>query len=327
MRCRSVRARTLLVGVLTVLVSGVAPAATVRAQSLPTVGQSIWVNVSVATLWTSPSAPRPIDAPALRAPVDVRGWLAAMDTTARRGLVGRVETQALYGERLLVIGVRSSGWLHVVAVNQRTHRDSRGYPGWLPARQATTTRPQSTSLVATVTRLTTWLKGASGRRIVEVSIGTRLPVLARTSTTVAVASPTHVRLYVAAGDVVVRTPSAAARTRSASAVLTTARSFIGLPYLWGGRSGFAVDCSGFTQLVYKLHGVTIPRDTDDQARAGTSVRLSALKAADLLFFREGSTIGHVGFFVGSGRMLHAPHTGSTVRIAGMGTPTLARRYL
>lgn len=321
------RGRLLTVGALLAVAVAGAPSTAARAQTLPAVGQSVWVKVTVGTLWTSPSAPRPVDAPALRAPADIRGWLAGMSTTVRRGLVGRVETQALYGERLLVTGVRSSGWLHVVAVNQRTHRDSRGYPGWLPARQVTTMRPQPSSYIATVTHLTTWLRGASGRRIVEVSIGTRLPVLARTSTTVAVASPTHVRLYVAAADVVVRTPSTPARTRSAANVLTTARSFIGLPYLWGGRSGFAVDCSGFTQLVYKLHGVTLPRDTDDQARAGTSARLSALKPADLLFFREGSTIGHVGFFVGSGRMLHAPHTGSTVRFASMGTPALARRFL
>lgn len=290
------------------------------------VGQNVWVDVSVATLWTSSTASRPVDAKAVSAPVDMRGWLAAMSTSARRDLVGRVETQALYGDRLIVTGVRS-GWLHVVAVGQPTHRDPRGYPGWVPARQVTTDAPETSPSVATVTRLTTWLRGSGGRRLLEVSIGTRLPVLAVDGGSIAVATPSHGRVYVASAAVVVRRPSAPALARSASGVLSTARQFIGRPYLWGGRSGFAVDCSGFTELTYKLHGVVIPRDTDDQARAGRSVPRSALQPGDLLFFREGSTIGHVGFYVGGGKMLHAPHTGANVQTAPMGSPTLARRFV
>lgn len=302
----------------------VAPA--VVAPAAVRVGQSVYVNVSVATLWTSYTAPRSIDAKAVSAPVDIRGWLAAMSTAARRGLGGRVETQALYGDRLLVTGVRT-GWLRVVAVGQPTHRDSRGYPGWVPSRQVTTTSPAVTSRVATVVRLTSWLRSAAGARVVEVSIGTRLPVLAVGTTRVAVASPTRARLYVAVGDVVVRSPTAAAESRTAASVLSTARRFIGRPYLWGGRSGFAVDCSGFTQLVYRMHGIVIPRDADDQARAGRAASLSALHTADLLFFRDGTTIGHVGFYVGSGQMLHAPQTGMNVQVTSKGRPVLARRYL
>ena len=64
---------------------------------------SVWTDVSVATLWTSPRAPRAVDTPALGDPVDLPGWLAAMDVPARRGLVGRVATQTLLGERLLVV--------------------------------------------------------------------------------------------------------------------------------------------------------------------------------------------------------------------------------
>lgn len=301
-------------------------AALPRASTLPAVGSSVWSIVSVGTLWTSPSAPRPVDAKALTVPVDIRGWLAAMSTTARRGLVGRVETQVLYGERMLV--TRTSGsWLRVVAVNQKTHRDTRGYPGWIPARQVTTRAPVITSTVATVVRLTAWLRTATVARWLEVSLGTRLPVLGRTATTVTVATPRHGRAYIAASAVVVRSRASAALTGTRADVVSFARRFIGVPYLWGGRSGYAVDCSGFTQLVYKVFGVVIPRDADDQARAGRAVSLSALRRADLLFYRVGSTIGHVAFYIGYGQRLHAPGTGLTVRISGMGTPTLARRYL
>src|SRR4051812_36260144 len=97
--------------VITALVTSCAPSALPQ-QVLPaatsiSVGQSVWTNVSVATLWVLPSSPRAVDAPALANPVDIRGWLAAMSTAVRRDLAGRVETQTLYGERLLVTGVRS----------------------------------------------------------------------------------------------------------------------------------------------------------------------------------------------------------------------------
>jgi cell wall-associated NlpC family hydrolase len=284
------------------------------------------VNVAVATLWTSPSAPRRVDAKALSAPVDIRGWLAAMSTATRKGLVGRVETQALYGDKLIVTAVRSS-WLHVVTPGQATHRDQRGYPGWVPTRQVTTVAPLSATSTATVIRPTSWLRTAAGARVTEISFGTRLPVVSKTSSLVTVATPVHRRLVVAATDVVVRTPAAAALARTRSSVLASARTFLGRPYLWGGRSGFAVDCSGLTSLVYAVHGVVLPRDTDDQATAGRGASLRSLLPADLVFFRSNGAIVHVGFFVSPGRMLDAPHTGAFTRIEPIGSPALARRFL
>lgn len=292
----------------------------------PTAGSKVWVTVAVATLWTSPSAPRAVDAKALRAPVDIRGWLAAMSTATRRGLVGRVETQALYGDRLIVTAVRGS-WLHVVAPGQPTHRDSRGYPGWVPTRQVTTLAPSSTASTATVVRPTTWLRTGTGARVIEVSFGTRLPVASRTTSLVTVMTPSHRRLVVPATDVVVRVGTTAARARTASSVMASARVFLGRPYLWGGRSGFAVDCSGLTSLVYAVHGIVIPRDTDDQAVAGRSASLRSLRPADLVFFRSNGKVVHVGFFVSPGRMLDAPHTGAFTRVEAIGSPASARRFV
>jgi cell wall-associated NlpC family hydrolase len=303
-----------------------AAVAVVPSSSTIATGQSVWTNVAVATLWASIRSPRPVDAKAVSAPVDIRGWLAAMSTTSRLGLVGRVQTQALYGERLLVIGVRT-GWLRVVAVGQLTRLDSRGYPGWVPTRQVTTTAPLSAASVATVIRPTAWLRNSGGRNVIEISIATRLPVASRSATTVTVATPTHAKLLIPSSYVAVRAPSVAAISRSEANVLATARKFLGLPYLWGGRSGFAVDCSGYTQLVYRLVGITIPRDTGDQATTGRAASLSSLRVGDLVLFREGSSISHVGLYAGGGLMLHAPHTGSTVRTASAGHPALARRLL
>jgi cell wall-associated NlpC family hydrolase len=314
------------VAVAVVTSGAVAPIAVTSSAAAGTGVTSVWVKVSVATLWTSPSAPRSIDAPALAAPVHIHRWLRAMSTADRRDLAGRVETQALYGERLRVVATRGT-WLHVLAVGQPTRRNPHGYPGWVPARQTTTTAPESTSTVATVMRLTTWLRDLTGDKRLEISFGTRLPVLHADQDTVTVASPTHRSLTVARSSVAVRAAARPARRLTRSSVIETARRFLGVAYLWGGRSGFGVDCSGFTELVYGVHGRVIPRDADDQAAAGAAVQVSAASAADLLFFDEGGTIGHVGFALDSGRMLHAPHTGTVVQVASMGHPTLARRFV
>lgn len=291
-----------------------------------TVGSRVWVNVAVATLWTSPTAPRPVDDKAISSPVDIPGWLSAMSVEARRGLVGRVETQALYGDKLVVTAIRGP-WLHVVTPGQPTHRDPRGYPGWLPVRQVTQRAPASTPSTATVVRPTTWLRSQTGARVIQLSFGTRLPVASVRNTGITVMTPERGRLIARAAAVVVRPRGRAALPASASAVLTSARSFLRRPYLWGGRSGFAVDCSGLTSLVYAVHGIVIPRDTDDQASTGRAVALNKLQPADLVLFGDGGTMSHVGMVVRTGQMLHAPHTGAVVQIGPIGTPARARRLL
>jgi hypothetical protein len=86
----------------------------------------------VATLWHLPTSPRSVDASALTDPVDVRHWLAAMTTTQRRDLNGRVDSQLLLGEKV-VVDKRQGTWAHVVVPDQPTPLDARGYPGWIPA--------------------------------------------------------------------------------------------------------------------------------------------------------------------------------------------------
>jgi cell wall-associated NlpC family hydrolase len=289
----------------------------------------VYVKVSVATLWVSPDSPRAVDAPALAAPVHIRAWLGAMSTAVRRDLVGRVETQALLGERLVITG-SWPGWLHVVAPGQPTHRDPRGYPGWVPRRQVTAHSPTASSTVATVVRLTPRLRRPDGTRAFEVSYGTRLPVLDTSTTTVTVATPRGRARTLPAAAVVVAAPAAAALPRTRRSVVDSAFGFRGVPYLWGGRSGFAVDCSGFTDLVYGVHGVTLPRDADDQSQRGRAVDPGSSRRADLAFFAPSGSVSHVGFVVGSGRLLHAPSTGhvvSVTRLSSMSGLAGIRRYL
>jgi len=107
------------------------------------------------------------------------------------------------------------------------------------------------------------------------------------------------------------------RTRHATpdAVERTARTLMGRPYLWGGNSPKALDCSGFTKLVFFLNGVELDRNASQQAQQGTDVpldpELSQLKKGDLLFFGSRARAGrpervsHVGIYLGGRLFIHS----------------------
>jgi cell wall-associated NlpC family hydrolase len=99
---------------------------------------------------------------------------------------------------------------------------------------------------------------------------------------------------------------------------TLARRWLGVHYRWGGASPSGFDCSGFTSYVWGRLGVELPHSAAAQFGAGTPVARSRLRPGDLLFF---SGLGHVGLYVGGGRMIHSPHSGSSVEIV-----PLADRY-
>ncbi|MFO7978724.1 MAG: C40 family peptidase [Bacteroidales bacterium] len=83
--------------------------------------------------------------------------------------------------------------------------------------------------------------------------------------------------------------------------------FLNTPYLWGGRSPMGIDCSGLTQLAYKMAGITIARDASLQAQHGQTIHLiNEAQPGDLLFFdNEEQQITHVGILINEGHIIHA----------------------
>jgi hypothetical protein len=93
---------------------------------------------------------------------------------------------------------------------------------------------------------------------------------------------------------------------------TYARRFIGVPYRWGGSSPGGFDCSGLVRYVYRQFGVDLPHSSYADYNLGRRVGRWGLQPGDLVFF---SGLGHVGMYVGNGRFIHAPHSGTRVQIS------------
>jgi hypothetical protein len=96
---------------------------------------------------------------------------------------------------------------------------------------------------------------------------------------------------------------------SARAIITTLKMFLGVPYLWGGRSGFGLDCSGLVQLVYGFYGYDLPRDSRDQINKGRKVARRSLKSGDLIF-----SPGHVAVYMGKGSIIHSSLKAGGVKV-------------
>ncbi len=107
---------------------------------------------------------------------------------------------------------------------------------------------------------------------------------------------------------------------AASGLVLNAMGFLGVPYKFGGNSaetGF--DCSGFVRAVFEESvGKVLPRRADEQAAATQPIERGELKPGDLVFFNTmRRAFSHVGIYVGDGKFIHSPRSGSTVRVEDM----------
>ncbi len=101
---------------------------------------------------------------------------------------------------------------------------------------------------------------------------------------------------------------------SASDVVSIAMRYLGIAYRYGGTTPRGFDCSGFTQYVFRQVGISLPRTAQQQLQATTRISRSQARAGDLVFYVNGGYSGHVGIYLGNGKMIDSPRTGSVISV-------------
>jgi hypothetical protein len=187
-------------------------------------------------------------------------------------------------------------------------RTPDGYGGWAAAESLAAPPPGWKGPWGEIEDLWAHLRPAPEYRraaALLAPIGARLPIVQEADGWIGLLAPDGRLLWTEAHRVrpVEREPLRPAVPR---AVCRTARRFLGVPYLWGGCSPLGLDCSGFVQLVMRLHGVQLLRDAHQQATQGGHSH--APEGADLVFFATGQDpgrISHVGMTLDRERFIHA----------------------
>ncbi len=115
-----------------------------------------------------------------------------------------------------------------------------------------------------------------------------------------------------------------------SEIVRTAKSFLDVPYRWGGASpvrGF--DCSGFSMTVYQLNGLNMPRSSKAQWKVGMPINRDQLSKGDLVFFATTGSgeVSHVGIYLGENNIIHAPGWGKKIRIDSLSKKYYRRHFV
>ena len=195
-------------------------------------------------------------------------------------------TQILFGESIEVLEKLPKWWKIQCLWDE--------YVGWIDPKQCTVI--EANELLnpheLTIDRISMLTAGVG---LQPISIGSNLPSFEENNFTI------NQQQYSFTGQ------TNSTKYFNQSNISTLAKLFLFTPYQWGGRSIFGIDCSGFTQVVYKVIGFAIPRDAKDQALHGETINfVDELTAGDLVFFdNEEGKIIHVGIALGDGQIIHA----------------------
>ncbi|MCH5465432.1 C40 family peptidase [Levilactobacillus tujiorum] len=284
------------------------------------------IKVPTALVWSAPTAATKTDQTYLQNG-DLTAWLTALTPEARQRLtdMNGIVTEALFNDRV-ILDHQEGEWAHVFVTRQANRMERRGYPGWIPMAQLTTSDAELEYPTTTVRLVqpTTKLVDADQEVILELPMGTILTTTSQDSEWIQVVTP------LGNGQI----PAQAARLSvngvdDGDRILALGRQFVDTPYLWGGITPAGFDCSGFVYALHRALGIPVPRDAQDQFANGYPVAPEELTAGDLVFFATDHGTGdihHVGLYAGAGQILHAPKPGGKVEEISMAKSAFAPEY-
>ena len=191
-----------------------------------------------------------------------------------------------------------TGWVHKEAI---TLMDKAAYSAWNAAPKV---------VVTALTGLVYDRPSKSGATLSDVVAGDRLRLEGSKGRFWKVSFPDGRTGYLPKADGKELEAWRKGLDSSADAILNTARSMLGFPYIWAGMSPKGFDCSGFVRTVLFLHDIIIPRDASQQAPMGDRIGpWQQLRKGDLVFFGrwdgENPRVSHVGFYLGGGQFIHS----------------------
>jgi len=229
------------------------------------------------------------------------------DLRARPDFSSERKNQLLFGEPIEVSKI-SNGYCHIYQKD--------GYNGWIDERAISYLNYRDFRIYSNTKRIPVISKTARIKPInsgkfdfpVFLFYSTRLPVRRLNTQRARAILPIKGNFSISLSSVA-KSGIKLRKNKIPGFLIREARKFIGVPYLWGGKTPFGFDCSGLVQTIYGMAGIILPRDSKDQRNKGIRISRENIQSGDLLFFK-----GHVAIAINKYRIIHASLGGGGVTV-------------
>lgn len=197
--------------------------------------------------------------------------------------------QLLFGETIKVLRSKNELWVKVCSLHD-------GYEGWMTNTLLSPVDEAFASARSNFVSAELLSIISSGDKILHIPAGSSLPFFENGKGNLGETEYTFTGKYINKPE----------QTPNAGLLEELVMPWLNAPYLWGGRTPLGVDCSGFTQIIFKQMGIGLTRDAWQQAQEGRSVKkFNESQPGDLVFFNNKEDIVHVGILLGGERIIHA----------------------
>jgi cell wall-associated NlpC family hydrolase len=209
--------------------------------------------------------------------------LSIVPVRANHSDTSEIVTQLIFGERITVIEEYLQ-W-------RKIHIEHDGYEGWIDSKQCSIVEESYFSTMKTTVVQDNSITIKSERGPQTIVKGSYLNNLKKSS-------------FELAG--ITYSLESKLDHNSERTIESVAKDYLNAPYLWGGRTPFGIDCSGFTQIVFRFFNVSLKRDASQQIHQGEVISYDRIEQDDVVFFENAKgNITHVGIYLGDGKIIHA----------------------